>query len=80
MTCVLTLEDVIFRLCQDEDVLVRVVDYETGDVLMKCAWKSEIRKDETSHDYHLYKDSEVKNISPCQFPGNIGFDIEVIYF
>lgn len=80
MKCVLTLADVIFTLCQDEDVLVRVVDYETGTRLIDAAWKSDIHKNDGNNDYYIYKSCEVMSISPCQFNGNIGFEITIIYF
>ena len=76
MKCILTLEDVVFRLNQDEDILVKVVDYETGKELIKKTWKTCLKHD----NYDVLEDYEVESVSPFCDGNNVGFEITIQYY
>ena len=48
-----TLNDFLFSLNQDEDILVSVVDYDSDDVFFTTEWKSCLAKKDI---YSQYKD------------------------
>ena len=77
MKCLLTLEDVVFTLNQDEDILVKVVDYETGQELIKKTWKTRLK---TQRVYEYLKVFEAKDVSPFCDGNNVGLEITVEFY
>lgn len=77
MKYVFTLEDFIFKLCKDEDIFIKVVDYKTGEIFINGYLKNYIRGID---EYEHHKYDEVENVSLYSFLENIGFEITVKYY
>ena len=55
----ITLQEFLFTLNQDEDILVTIIDYDSGNKLINKCWKSDLTEDSyPSDNRYTYFDVE----------------------
>ena len=73
MKLILTLERFVFELNQDEDILVKVIDYDSVEPTIEDYWKSCLQQNET---YQKIKNDEVVDFTVYRLKGgNVGLEI-----